>query len=495
MSLRKISLAFCGIVSLLAGVSSAGTVKPVDVSQVQVGVDEVANLIEVSLTYNLKDYKLGRNEEVILIPAIISDSAQDSLLMNSVTICGRNRWYWYLRNGKADNLNSGIYRAGSNEAVTVSGIVPFEEWMHHSTVEVIMKEASCCSTPKRVEGQSEKGNTLIATINTGRQAMDFDYIFAPTMSDAPVVRTIEGSAFVNFVVNRTELNPDYMLNRQELAKIINSIDFVKKDKDAIITNVHIKGFASPEGSYANNTRLAQGRTETLANYVNDLYKFQPGIMSTSYDPEDWEGLRRYIADSLNYDIQNRSEILGIIDGQLGFDAKDQALKTRFPKDYQVILKEIYPWLRHSDYKVEYNIKVYTDINELKRLYKEDPFKLRPVDFNKLALQYPETSKDYADIMRKALEVYPNDNMINLNVANLDMMDGNYEAAQSCLLKAGNTPQANFARGVLAAKLGEWEEAEKYFTIADKEGIPQAEVYLKQVNAQKTYNPVTIDINK
>ena len=494
MSIRKVSIIFCAALSFATAAISAKTVQPLKWLDPAVEMNEDAGMVSVSVSFDLKNMALGRNQELIVTPAIFSNNGSDSVMMRSVTVCGRNRWYWYLREGLAENPEKGIYRSGRDQVVAISESVQLQEWMKHSTVELIVKEASCCSAPKKVPGSSPNGNSLLASINADRPAFEFEYVFAPQLSDAPVEMALEGSAFVNFVVNRIELNPDYMINRQEINKILTSIDKVKNDNDAVITDIHIKGFASPEGSYANNTRLAQGRTATLANYVKDLYKFAPGIVSTSYEPEDWAGLRNYVADSLDYSIANRQGILDIIDSPLGYDAKDQAIKERFPKDYQVILKEIYPWLRHSDYKVAYTIKVYTDINDLKRLYASEPMKLRPVDFYTLATQYPEGSREYLDVMKKASEVYPDDPMINLNLANICMIDGNLEAAQSALLKAGHSPQADFARGVLAAKRGDLDGAESYFKLAKNEGVSQADFYLKQIGKQREYKPVTIEIN-
>lgn len=493
MSQLNKNIAIAAILLMGAGSTMAADKMPLKVYDVDVTVNEQARTVGIDIELNLKDYHIGRNGEVIFTPILISDSGNDSIVMDPVTICGRNRWYYYMRQGALDNPSAQIYRSGAKGNVNIQKTLAFQPWMSHSTVEMRQQEANCCSAPTLLPGNTRFNNVLIATINTDIAEPEFDYVFAPPMSDAPVEKSVEGKAFVTFVVNRTELKPDYMDNPIELKKILNSIDIVKADPDAIITNVHIKGFASPEGPYDNNVRLAKGRTETLANYVNNLYKFEKGIMTTSYDPEDWAGLRSYVQDSMNYNITNRQAILEVIDGPLGFDAKDQALKTRFPQDYQVILKQIYPWLRHSDYRVKYNIKVYTDINELKRLYNSDPTKLRAVDFYTLAQEYKEGSPEYLAIMKKALEVYPDDPMINLNVANLYLMEGDFEKAQSCLLNAGRNPQSEFARGVLAAKRKDFNKAEEYFTLAKEGGIMQAESYLNHIRDERNRTAVTIDI--
>ena len=462
------------------------------VYDVDVKVNEQTRMLDVVLGLKMKDYHIGRNGEAVYTPIIYSADGRDSLVMDPFIVCGRNRWYWYLRNGKLDSGTAPIYRSGSKEEVTISESFPLEPWMlNNGTVEVRQQCATCCSDLQLVPGNSQWDNVLVARIHPNEPIKDFDYVFAPPVEAEPVKKSLEGRAFVTFVVNRTELNPTYMNNPAEIKKILNSIDIVKKDPDAVITEIHIRGYASPEGPWDNNVRLAKGRTETLANYVNRQYNFAPGIMTTSYDPEDWGGLRSYVADSMNYNISNRQAILSVIDGPLGADAKDAALKNQFPQDYQVILKQIYPWLRHSDYAVKYNIKVYTDLPNLMRLYNSDPTKLRPVDFYTIAQQYPTGSPEYLAVMKKAIEVYPDAPMINLNVANIYLMEGNFDAAQSCLLKAGQNPEANYARGVLAAKRGDYRDAEKWFKLADEGGIPQAAGYLQQVREIQSANNVEI----
>lgn len=488
--MSKLAKHFLFGAALLASASASAADAALKVYDVDVTVNNPAGTLDLVLDLYLKDFKLGQNGEAVYTPVVISQDGSQSVTLSPFTVAGRNQWYHY--QWENSPVHGTVYRAGSKETVQIKESTPLLPWMlEGATVEVRQQSASCCKKLKTLPGDSEWGNLLVARLHNPEPQLKLDYVFSPPMEDEPVRKSVEGSAFVTFVVNRTELNPDYMDNPKELRKITNSIDFVKSDPDAIITEVHIRGYASPEGAYSNNVRLAQGRTQTLAGYVNSLYKFEPGIMTTSYDPEDWTGLRAYVADSMNYNLTDRKGLLEIIDGPLDFDARDAALKNRFPKDYQVLLKEIYPWLRHSDYAVKYQIKVYTDLANLNRIYKEDPTKLRAVDFYTIAQQYPTGSPEYLAVMKKALDVYPDHPMINLNVANLYMEEGKFDAARSCLLKAGQSPQANYARGVLAAKQGDWSEAEKWFAIAAEGGIPAAAGYVEEIKNASMATPVEI----
>lgn len=478
---------------LLTTVSTLAANSTFKAYDIDITVNKRANTLDMVFDLHLQDFQLGRNHEVTYTPMIISENGKDSLALSPFIVCGRNRYLWYVREGMFKSGPAPIYRSGSKAQVQVKVSVPLQDWIiNNGTVELRQEEATCCSSPKLLPGNSNWGYLAIARLHSTQPILsDIDYVFAPPVVDEPVTKSIEGKAFIAFVVNKTELSPTYMNNSTELKKITSSIDKVKADPDAIITEVHIRGYASPEGSYQSNARLAKGRTETLAGYVNRLYKFEPGIMTSSYEPEDWAGLRSYVSDSLGVNLTDRQGLLAVIDTPQDPDAKETALKTRYPKDYQVLLKEVYPRLRHSDYMVKYSIKVYTDMADLMRLYNADPTKLRGVDFYTIAQQYPTGSPQYLDVMRKAAEVYPDDPMMNLNRANIWLMEGNLDAAQSCLLKAGHTPQADYARGIMAALRDNYDEAEKCFKLAKAGGIQQADRYLTKIEESRNAKLVEI----
>lgn len=495
---KKLSALF-GFTIIAFSAMAAKPVVPSDpeIYSVSVTVDEQQRTLGVAIELHPENLNIGRDSEEIFIPMIFSAEGGDTLVLDTIRICGRNRWFWHLRNGELDNpgVRQSIFRAGQPGVARLESTVELESWMENSEIELLRTKATCCSRPEHQPGTSRRGMTEIARINTSRPALIEEYVFAPPIDDAPVEKNIEGSAFVSFVVNRTELKPDYMVNRREIAKIINSIDAVRNDADAIITGIHIKGFASPEGSYTNNIRLAKGRTETLTQYVRDYsrryFSLADTVFSNSFEPEDWQGLRRYVADSLQLNLSNREEIIAMIDSPMEPDAKNELIKRTYPGDYKILLQEVYPWLRHSDYKINYRIKIYTDINDLNRLFNTDATRLRPVDFYTIAGQYPEGSVEYVEVMKKAAEVYPNDPMLNLNAASIALSENDLALARRHLVKAGDSPQADFARGIIAAREGNFADAEAYFTIARDGGIEKADVYLENIKKIRNHTTVTI----
>lgn len=71
------------------------------------------------------------------------------------------------------------------------------------------------------------------------------------------VREESGRAYLDFPLNETTIYPEYRNNPTELAKIKRSIDLIKNDTNVVISHIDIHGYASPEGPYSNNERLAR----------------------------------------------------------------------------------------------------------------------------------------------------------------------------------------------------------------------------------------------
>ena len=160
----------------------------------------------------------------------------------------------------------------------------------------------------------------------------FLYAAVPERNVAKM-RALEGNAYVDFPVSETVIYPDYHSNRSELEKIVAQIDSVRLDPDVSVKSIFIKGYASPESPYDNNTRLAKGRTEAIRSYVEDMYDFPDGLITTDYEPENWEELRAYVAASK---LPSRKRILELIDKDEEPDRKEWLIKSRYKGEYQGI---------------------------------------------------------------------------------------------------------------------------------------------------------------
>lgn len=431
----------------------------------------------------------GRDRQVVFTPVIRSTGAetQDSVEMKPITLAGRNRYYTRMREGDLE-LGELTYRAGRKGLIEYNRAVEWQPWMENAELVIREETQNCCKPVKPL------CDTPLAKIETSNEdctpdLTDIDYV--ALTGDSTVELEARGSAFVDFVVNRTEIREDYRKNPRELRKIIESINMIKDDPAFTITRLTIKGFASPEGSYANNVRLAMGRTEALKEYVRKKYDFDPEIMHTDYEPEDWEGLRAWLETAT---MPNRDKILEIAASDMEPDAKDAKIKRLFPRQYKLMLDSIYPALRHSDYTIRYRIKTHVDIKELKRLYKDSPERLRPVDFYRVARTFPEGSREFEEVFLKAAEIYPHDPQAALNAANIFMKHGELEKAAERVSYAGESPEAEYTRAMIATVNKDYERANFFLQKAKEKGHEKADEKMEWIEQNTKKQNITYLIN-
>lgn len=426
----------------------------------------------ISMDIDVSGLEVKSNREVIFTPALASDD--HTLSLPAVLVAGRNRYYHHLRNDDLRPATTQLYRRSDVSVVEYRTVVPYEKWMNTSKLVTLNEVCGCCD--ETIAGENEP----LLALRFEPKAFVPSYIYIRPKAE-PKINVLEGSAYIDFPVNRTEIHENYRRNPVELQKILSTIDAVRNDADTRIISVSIKGYASPESPYSNNERLAMGRTKTLKEYVRKQYNFADSQFITDYEPEDWAGLERYVESS---SLDNKAGILALIRSNMDPDAKEQSIKTAFPKEYAFLLKEVYPGLRHSDYAVKYEVRAYTDVEEIKRLIKTQPQKLS-LDEMYLAAQEMEIgSEEYNETFDIAVRMFPDDEVANLNAANIAMSRGDLKSAERYLQKAGDSPQVTYARATLAALNKDFATAEKMFEEAARKGISDAEKMLKQMEEIK-----------
>lgn len=459
----------CIIVSCLcAAGADAQSVAHRQVRASEVDAARTEGNLFVSMNIDVADLELGTDMEIVVTPVLESETG--SMPLEGFIVAGRTRYYRHLRNDSPLNEKS-LYRAGRTRSIEYRTAVPYADWMAEAKLTLATELRGCTGE------EISHADDLLATLDFAPKTFAPVFVYIPPKGEAVKMREAKGSAFIDFPVNRTEIYENYRQNPVELQKIRNTIDLVKNDADTRITAVTIKGYASPEGPYDNNIRLAKGRTETLKEYVRKQYDFPADLLATSYEPEDWEGLERFVESS---DLKNRDGILVLIRGDLAPDAKDAAIKSTYPEDYAFLLKNVYPALRHSDYAVEYEVRAYTDVEEIKRLLKTQPQKLSLSEMYLAAEHMEQGSDEYNEVFEIAVRMFPEDATANLNAANSAMGRGDMKNAERYLTKAGDDARAVYARGVFAALSGDYDEAARLFGAAESEGIAEAAEALRQI---------------
>lgn len=435
----------------------------------QLDIERTDNNLLVEIILDLKGMKLNSDREVKLTPVLCYG---DSVLeLPGIIVAGRNR---YIQNQRKRKLGPGdiLVRSGKDD-VKYSVVTPYSQWMESATL--LLNEDTCGC-----------GFSMLSSSAIDLARLDFrERTFAPQWAyitpkvEVRKERAASGSAYIDFRVNKTEIDPSYRKNPSELKSISDTIDIIKNDPDSRIERITITGYASPEGSFKNNARLAEGRTQALAAYVEKLYSFPKNILRTASVAEDWVGLRNWVEASV---LTDRNGILGIIDLEdLAPDARESQIRLKYPETYRYLLDNVYPALRHSDYRIDYVVSAFTDPVKIADVMAKDPKKLSMHELYILAQTLPVESEQYREVFEVAVRLFPEDPVANLNAGVTALSFGDIDRASRYLEKAGDSPETIYAKAILAAKKGDFVAARKGLVQAGESGLSKAADAIAQLD--------------
>lgn len=437
-------------------------------------VERSGDYLLVDLTFDLSDLHVGSNRSVTYTPLIQrGDSAR---ALPPLIINGRTRQILYERTGRnvAEDGEFAVRRKnGTDQRFHYHARVPYARWMDNSEMAVATDLCGCGWDA------TSSGKDRLFPIRLDRTPRPLMTYVAPVAEEKN--RTKDGSAYLDFPVNRMEIRPDYRQNTRELAAIRETVESVRDDKYATITAISIKGYASPEGSYANNERLAKGRSEALLAYVKKVYDLSGVATEVGYEPEDWQGLEARVEASA---LPAKETLLGVIrDASIGDpDRRERELMAiDGGEPYRYLLREIYPALRRSDYKVSYTIRA-VSVEEAKQLIYSDPKQLSLDEMYRVAQTYEAGSAEFKEVFEIAVRMYPDDPVSNLNAANSALLNGDSAAARRYLAKAQEGPEKRLAEGVASWLEGDTDQAATIFrALANDARVgEQARANLEQV---------------
>lgn len=434
-------------------------------------------LVSIEMIFDLDSLELPSNRFLTLTPRITDGT--DTLELHPVIVSGRRQHIMYERERytypeyvDAEELR---FRPGKKQTVPYRVMIPYEKWMHGATLTIDEEWCGCGGYAQ------ENKETDLMQLDLLPEVYQIQPLLAYVEPKAEAVksRSETGTAFLDFRVNRTQIDSTYRNNPVELAKIRETIQRVKGDPDLTISQITIHGYASPEGSYSLNKRLAAGRTNALKEYVCNLYHFEENLITVSSTPEDWNGLRRMTEVSA---LTDKARVLAIInDSTKTPDQREHLLRnTGDGETYRYMLREWFPALRHSDYTVHYTVRGF-DVEEAKLLIKTRPQKLSLHEMFVVSGEYEPGSDEFNQIFDVAVRMYPENPTANLNAANIAIIDGVYDKAEAYLEKAGDMPEAIHSRGVLALLRGEYDLAQTLLKQAREAGVSEAEHNLMELD--------------
>ena len=301
--------------------------------------------VQLAMDVTIGREKMDHDHVVVITPRLVGEG--DSVDFPQVAIYGRNAYYYDVRDGRTPIGTDDAYKIrykGGPRTEHYARTIDHQPWMVNSRLKLIMADGPTCDVSTR----------LLCDIEAFTMPKpDTTYVEHEHRSQEELTGSVSGQARIQFIVNKTDFVPTLANNQRELEKMHQSIRDVQADRRVRITKYRIKGYASPEGSWDNNVRLAQGRTERVREFMVDQWGVPQEQIEINYEPEDWQGFRDYV-DQHRDTYTNADAIIDIIDSDMEPDPKLARIVKEHPAAYRKLLAECFPALRRTDYNIDYD---------------------------------------------------------------------------------------------------------------------------------------------
>lgn len=337
-------------------------------------------------------------------------------------------------------------------------------------------------------------NGIIATSELYKQVIFVDGgCLAPDSFQR--VREEKQEAGIKFLVNQANLRKSELQNNS-IQEFVRMLKRINQDRERLnLRNVEVKAYASPEGGFAFNDKLANKRQTTGETYVKGQLKankISTGI-DAGYTAQDWDGFQRLVQAS---NIQDKDVILRVL--SMYKDPQERETQIRnMSEGFRELAFAILPELRRARLIINYETIGRSD-DEITAQYKQDASKLTAdellylatlVDENEQAKVYETTAKLYDKDYRaynnlatlaikkgdketalryleQALRIDSNASEALANMGLIYLSEGNIEEAERNIARSANANTTQYAVGALALAKGNYADAEKI--LAEKE---------------------------
>ena len=257
--------------------------------------------------------------------------------------------------------------------------------------------------------------------------------------------TVEDRNYIQFFVGDTRVVDTLGDNRRQLDKITGLMRQIVEQQEFWVDTITLTAASSPEGAYAFNDRLSQGRAAALKRYLVRRYgKSIDTMLIVRWAAEDWTELTNRIRT--DREIGNRDAILELIAEEKNPDRREQAIRQQFSKEYAYIRSVIYPQLRAVNFR--YNLRRKGMVKDTIHTTELDTTYTRGVEL----LQ----KRKYA----KALYILNDYNDRNTVVAHLSL-DHN-ERAMELLASLPKDAVTEYLKAIACSRLGRKEEGRRHF---------------------------------
>jgi len=457
---------------------------------------------------------------------------------------------------------------GNNVPATITGNIPAKFMVKNAKVTAtpVLEYAggSVQGTPVTIQGENVRANGQVVSYdNGGAVQIPFNTEYKPEMAESnlyldfqvdqkgklyalPRVKVGEGIIATSTLASAASVQPAiakdnfqriinekysadirFLINQANIrANQIKSEGYVDLSKRLIaaseapnkeIAGVNIASYASPDGSLAFNTELAEKREKNTTKFMEGQLKKDKitefGELTSSFTPEDWEGFQELVSKS---NIQDKDLILGVLSMYKDPEQREKEIRN-LSGVFNELADQILPQLRYSKIQASINVIGKSD-EEMVNLFNTDPSKLsedemlyvatltndnaRKMEVYQKATQvYPNSYRAFNNLgmtkyeagdfaaaaadFAKAKKLAPNSKEVDMNLGLVQLLDGNYNKANELLGAAAGVPETADALGVYYLTQGEVAKANTAFGNAKTNNAALAKILSKDYSAAQS----------
>ena len=328
---------------------------------------------------------------------------------------------------------------------------------------------------KKVEVPAVKvANGVIATAELYKQTlMNAGGCIAPDSFER--VKAQKYEANIKFLINQANLRKSELKNNS-VKEFLTMLKKINADREGLnLKNVEVQAYASPDGGYSFNDKLASKRQNTTEGYVKKQVKaakLDTKNIDTHYTAQDWDGFKRLVQAS---NIQDKDVILRVLEMYKDPEERERQIRN-MSEGFRELADGILPELRRSRMIINYETVGRSD-DQIKEQYAADPSKLSADELLYAAALENDPAKKEA-IYKKTSELYGNDYRAFNNLAVMAFNKGDESTAKQYIAqaktKSTQAPEANANLALIDMKNGDLDAATNHLADAiDANGFYEA----------------------
>ena len=279
------------------------------------------------------------------------------------------------------------------------------------------------------------------------------------------ITQVKQEANIKFLVAQTQLRKSELQNNS-VKEFISLLQRINNERETLsLTNVEVSAYASPEGSLSLNERLASGRQDVSAGYVEQQLKRTRlnAPVDTRYTAEDWEGFQQLVRAS---DIQDKDVILRVLSMYEDPEEREQQIRN-MSEAFRELADGILPELRRARLIANYEV-IGRDDQQILQQFRDDASQLS-IEELLYAAALVNNADEKMSIYQRATQLYPNDARAYNNIGRLYYQQRSYDLAkqyfQRTLSVDSNNNEAYANLGLLELLNGNITDAETFISRA------------------------------